>query len=386
MSTLSVAEACAVLGFDPSAGLPADDELRKAFRREALKHHPDKNPGDEAGAAERFQRVKEASEVLVKARDGGGSDGAAAADDDDDAFAAFFGSSDADEVLAELLVRMYEQENRSSMSARQLKRSKEFIKKMRARERMAQLEREAEAKREAARARKEAEEQAFWVRQHAAGARSLRDGGGGCYLAWDPRALERELAKRKLRLPKKRTVMTLATLLLEDDEKRFRSGGSTVLARAGGAAAPAARRAVPDGWQAPAASTGQRIDAGIRKRKAAKKEQQAREDAEQLARYKRYGAGAIACFVVLTFPTVPFVFACVAVCLAHAYGRDVAPLAVEALAAVAGADAAARYERHAAGALVVALLFLAPAFTIILAALGLAYHLWLPSAPPSKTA
>ena len=384
MSTLSVAEACAVLGFDPSAGLPADDELRKAFRREALKHHPDKNPGDEAGAAERFQRVKEASEVLVKARDGGGADGAAAADDDEDAFAAFFGSSDADEVLAELLIRMYEQENRSSMSARQLKRSKEFIKKMRARERMAQLEREAGAKREAARAKREAEEQAFWVRQHAAGARSLRDGGGGCYLAWDPRALERELAKRKLRLPKKRTVSTLATLLLEDDEKRFRSGGSTMLARAGGAAAPAARRAVPDGWQAPAASTGQRIDAGIRKRKAARKEQQAREDAEQLARYKRYGAGAIACFVVLTFPTVPFVFACVVVCLAHAYGRDVAPLAVEAFAAVGIAE---RYERHAAGALwFVALLFLAPAFTIVLAALGLAYHLWLPSAPPSKAA
>ena len=384
MSTLSVAEACAVLGFDPSAGLPADDELRKAFRREALKHHPDKNPGDEAGAAERFQRVKEASEVLVKARDGGGADGAAAADDDEDAFAAFFGSSDADEVLAELLIRMYEQENRSSMSARQLKRSKEFIKKMRARERMAQLEREAGAKREAARAKREAEEQAFWVRQHAAGARSLRDGGGGCYLAWDPRALERELAKRKLRLPKKRTVSTLATLLLEDDEKRFRSGGSTMLARAGGAAAPAARRAVPDGWQAPAASTGQRIDAGIRKRKAARKEQQAREDAEQLARYKRYGAGAIACFVVLTFPTVPFVFACIVVCLAHAYGRDVAPLAVEAFAAVGIAE---RYERHAAGALwFVALLFLAPAFTIVLAALGLAYHLWLPSAPPSKAA
>ena len=212
----------------------------------------------------------------------------------------------------------------------------------------------------------------------------MRDGGGGCYLAWDPRALERELAKRKLRLPKKRTVSTLATLLLEDDEKRFRSGGSTMLARAGGAAAPAARRAVPDGWQAPAASTGQRIDAGIRKRKAAKKEQQAREDAEQLARYKRYGAGAIACFVVLTFPTVPFVFACVVVCLAHAYGRDVAPLAVEAFAAVGIAE---RYERHAAGALwFVALLFLAPAFTIVLAALGLAYHLWLPSAPPSKAA
>ncbi|KAH8097523.1 hypothetical protein JL720_416 [Aureococcus anophagefferens] len=349
MSTLSVAEACAVLGFDPSAGLPADDELRKAFRREALKHHPDKNPGDEAGAAERFQRVKEASEVLVKARDGGGSDGAAAADDDEDAFAAFFGSSDADEVLAELLVRMYEQENRSSMSARQLKRSKEFIKKMRARERMAQL---GEARRARGRAREEG-------------------GRGAGVLGPAARRGRAFFARRRRRLlpglgparagARAREAQAAAAEEADGDDARDAAAGRRREAvperrldgaRARGRRRRAGARGRAGGWQAPAASTGQRIDAGIRKRKAAKKEQQAREDAEQLARYKRYGAGAIACFVVLTFPTVPFVFACVAVCLAHAYGRDVAPLAVEALAAVAGADAAERHKRHAAGALV----------------------------------
>src|ERR1700753_2820967 len=40
------------------------DELRKAYKREALKHHPDRNPGD-ATAEAKFKEVTEAYQVLT---------------------------------------------------------------------------------------------------------------------------------------------------------------------------------------------------------------------------------------------------------------------------------------------------------------------------------
>jgi molecular chaperone DnaJ len=49
-----------VLGLDREA---TSDELRKAYRREALRHHPDRNPGD-AGAEAKFKEVNEAYQVL----------------------------------------------------------------------------------------------------------------------------------------------------------------------------------------------------------------------------------------------------------------------------------------------------------------------------------
>ena len=49
-----------VLGVARDAG---DDDLKKAYRRAAMKHHPDRNPGDK-GAEAAFKESKEAYEVL----------------------------------------------------------------------------------------------------------------------------------------------------------------------------------------------------------------------------------------------------------------------------------------------------------------------------------
>ncbi|WP_031372723.1 MULTISPECIES: molecular chaperone DnaJ [Lysobacter] len=52
-----------VLGVARNAG---DDDLKKAYRRCAMKHHPDRNPGDAAAEAA-FKECKEAYEVLADA-------------------------------------------------------------------------------------------------------------------------------------------------------------------------------------------------------------------------------------------------------------------------------------------------------------------------------
>ncbi len=49
-----------VLGVEKGA---ADEEIKKAYRKMAVKHHPDKNPGDKT-AEEKFKEIGEAYEVL----------------------------------------------------------------------------------------------------------------------------------------------------------------------------------------------------------------------------------------------------------------------------------------------------------------------------------
>src|SRR5439155_22686592 len=50
----------AILGVSRDAG---EAELKKAFRQLAMKHHPDRNPGDQT-AEERFKGINEAYAVL----------------------------------------------------------------------------------------------------------------------------------------------------------------------------------------------------------------------------------------------------------------------------------------------------------------------------------
>lgn len=50
-----------VLGLEKSASA---EDIKKAYRKLALKHHPDKNPGDKKGAEEKFKKISEAYAVL----------------------------------------------------------------------------------------------------------------------------------------------------------------------------------------------------------------------------------------------------------------------------------------------------------------------------------
>lgn len=50
-----------VLSVDRSA---SDEDLKRAYRRLAMRWHPDKNPGDKKEAEAKFKQISEAYEVI----------------------------------------------------------------------------------------------------------------------------------------------------------------------------------------------------------------------------------------------------------------------------------------------------------------------------------
>jgi len=96
-----------VLGVDRGAD---EKEIAKAYKKLALKHHPDKNPDNKAQAEEHFKKITEAYEALSSADKrkmydqfgkqgmqgggGGGGNGGVSFQQADDIFKAFFGGQD----------------------------------------------------------------------------------------------------------------------------------------------------------------------------------------------------------------------------------------------------------------------------------------------------
>ncbi len=58
-----MADPYSVLGVPRTA---SDNDIRKAFRKLAKKHHPDLNPGDKAAEA-KFKEISQANEILSDA-------------------------------------------------------------------------------------------------------------------------------------------------------------------------------------------------------------------------------------------------------------------------------------------------------------------------------
>ena len=51
----------------------SEQEIKKAYRRMAMKHHPDRNP-DDAGAEDKFKEASEAADVLMDSQKRGAYD------------------------------------------------------------------------------------------------------------------------------------------------------------------------------------------------------------------------------------------------------------------------------------------------------------------------
>ena len=77
---MRLADACDLLGVPPSA---SREDAQKAYRKCALRHHPDRNPGDPS-ATSKFQSIGEAWDRLQQYNDNPGRWGANADESDED--------------------------------------------------------------------------------------------------------------------------------------------------------------------------------------------------------------------------------------------------------------------------------------------------------------
>merc|ERR1712164_93722 len=67
LSTMSLPRYYTLLGLKNQE--PTEEELKKAYKKSALKHHPDRNPGSKKKAAEaKFKEISEAYAVLSDPR------------------------------------------------------------------------------------------------------------------------------------------------------------------------------------------------------------------------------------------------------------------------------------------------------------------------------
>jgi DnaJ family protein B protein 4 len=97
-------------------GVPKDasaEQIKKGYRKEAIRYHPDKNPDNKQAAEERFKKISKAYEVLsdeqkravydrygesgLEGHGGGGGPGV----DPHDLFSAFFGGGGLEEMFAQ---------------------------------------------------------------------------------------------------------------------------------------------------------------------------------------------------------------------------------------------------------------------------------------------
>ena len=236
-----------MLGLKPTP-VPDATSLKSAFRRESLKHHPDKNLDDPDGATQRFQRVGEAFQVIAKQQKRASGTRRSHDDDEDDeddetGMGDFFGMGKdgmpEDEILMSLFMEHLGLGNLNGLKRKQRELLEKIARDAKISAKLDQAEAEAEARRAKALEKKDSLDREFWERQRACGAKEKKDGGQGCYLHWDIRQLQREVGKRKLQLPRKPKTRDIAEALLQDDERKApKSAKKAAAARAAAAAKP----------------------------------------------------------------------------------------------------------------------------------------------------